>query len=144
MRISYWSSDVCSSDLLGPRLKYSCCLYPHGTETLEQAEEQMFRMYAVRAGLVDGQSMLDLGCGWGSLSLWLAERYPASRIVGLSNSHGQREYIMARAKERGLHNLTILTGNIVDFEMSRSEEHTSELQSLIRISYAVFCLKKKH
>src|SRR3546814_15596481 len=64
--------------------------------------------------------MLDLGCGWGSLSLWLAERYPASRIVGLSNSHGQREYIMARAKERGLHNLTILTGNIVDFEMSEA------------------------
>src|SRR3546814_1501494 len=83
---------------LGPRLKYSCCLYPHGTETLEQAEEQMFRMYAVRAGLVDGQSMLDLGCGWGSLSLWLAERYPASGIVGLSNPPGQRESIINRKR----------------------------------------------
>ncbi|NGY06738.1 SAM-dependent methyltransferase [Solimonas terrae] len=106
---------------LGPRLKYSCCLYPGGHETLAEAEEQMFRLYAVRAGLVDGQSLLDLGCGWGSLSLWLAERYPNSRVVGLSNSHGQRDYIMARAAERGLRNLTILTGNIVDFEMPTTQ-----------------------
>ncbi|MEQ1438524.1 cyclopropane-fatty-acyl-phospholipid synthase family protein [Fontimonas sp. SYSU GA230001] len=101
---------------LGPRLKYSCALYPDGTETLAQAEERMFRLYAERATLADGQRVLDLGCGWGSLSLWLAERYPGSRIVGLSNSHGQREFILARAAERGLRNLTILTGNIVDFD----------------------------
>lgn len=101
---------------LGPRLKYSCALYPDGTETLAQAEELMFRLYAERAQLVDGQRVLDLGCGWGSLSLWLAEHYPNSRIVGLSNSHGQREFIQARAAERGLRNVTILTGNIIDFD----------------------------
>lgn len=100
---------------LGPRLKYSCALYPRGDETLAEAEEKMLALYAERAGLQDGQRILDLGCGWGSLSLWLAERYPGSTIVGLSNSHGQREYIEARARERGLGNLTILTGNIVDF-----------------------------
>ena len=101
---------------LGPRLKYSCCLYPTGNETLARAEELMLELYAARAGLKDGMRVLDLGYGWGSLSLWLAEKYPASKIVGLSNSHGQREFILRRAAERGLHNLTIVTGNIVDFQ----------------------------
>lgn len=101
---------------LGPRLKYSCALYPTGRETLAEAEDLMFALYAERANLVDGQRVLDLGCGWGSLSLWLAAKYPRSQIVGLSNSHGQREFIQARARERGLDNLTILTGNIVEHE----------------------------
>ncbi|WP_411887487.1 SAM-dependent methyltransferase [Hydrocarboniphaga effusa] len=101
---------------LGPRLKYSCCFYPSGRETLAQAEEHMLALYAQRAGLVDGQRILDLGCGWGSLSLWLAERYPNSQIVGLSNSHGQREFIERRARVLGLGNLRIVTGNIVEFE----------------------------
>lgn len=99
---------------LGPRLKYSCCLYPKGNETLAEAEELMFRLYAERAGLVDGQRMLDLGCGWGSLSLWLAQHYPKSAIVGLSNSHGQRDWIMAQARERGFDNLQIVTADIND------------------------------
>jgi cyclopropane-fatty-acyl-phospholipid synthase len=102
---------------LGPRLKYSCALYPTGNETLAEAEEHMFRLYAERAQLKDGMRILDLGCGWGSLSLWLAEHYPKSQIVGLSNSTGQRQFILQRAKERGLTNLSILTGNIVTFEM---------------------------
>ncbi len=101
---------------LGPCLKYSCCLYPTGTETLAEAEQQMLALYAERAGLVDGMRIMDVGCGWGSLSLWLAARYPNSEIVGLSNSHGQREFIMTQAAERGLKNLQIITGNIVDFD----------------------------
>jgi cyclopropane-fatty-acyl-phospholipid synthase len=101
---------------LGPRLKYSCCYYPNGNETLAEAEDKMFALYAERAELRDGLRILDLGCGWGSLSLWLAEKYPNAQIVGLSNSNGQREFITARAKERGFHNLTILTGNIVSFD----------------------------
>ena len=101
---------------LGPRLKYSCALYADGNETLAQAEDKMFALYAERAQLVDGLRILDLGCGWGSLSLWLAEKYPNSEIVGLSNSNGQREFIQKRACERGFKNLTILTGNIVNFD----------------------------
>ncbi|MGH8506146.1 MAG: SAM-dependent methyltransferase [Stenotrophobium sp.] len=101
---------------LGPRLKYSCALYTNGDETLAQAEEKMFALYAERAQLADGMRILDLGCGWGSLSLWLAEKYPNSKIVGLSNSNGQREFIQQRASERGFGNLTILTGNIVEFD----------------------------
>lgn len=110
---------------LGPRLKYSCALYEQGNETLAQAEEAMFALYAERAGIEDGQRILDLGCGWGSLSLWLAERFPQSQIVGLSNSHGQREFIEQRAKERGLDNVTILTDNVVhaDFPMVTVEGH---------------------
>lgn len=101
---------------LGPRLKYSCALYTEGNETLAQAEEKMFRLYAERAQLRDGMDILDLGCGWGSLSLWLAEHYPNSRITGLSNSNGQREFILKRAAERGFKNLQIRTGNIVSFQ----------------------------
>lgn len=103
---------------LGPQLKYSCCLYPTGTETLAEAEQHMLELYAERAQLKDGMRILDLGCGWGSLSTWLAKKYPKSQIVGLSNSHGQREFIQARAKQRGLSNLNIHTGNVVEFEFT--------------------------
>ncbi len=106
---------------LGPRLKYSCCWYETGRETLAQAEEAMLAIYAERAQLKDGMRILDLGCGWGSLSLWLAERYPNSQIVGLSNSHGQREFITSRARERGFGNLTIHTGNVVDFDFTAEQ-----------------------
>ena len=101
---------------LGPRLKYSCCLYPTGSEDLGQAEEAMLRLYAERAGVADGQRILDLGCGWGSLGLWVAEHYPGAQVVGLSNSVGQREWIMAQAAARGLDNLTVVTGDITEFD----------------------------
>ena len=101
---------------LGPRLKYSCCLYGPDATTLAEAEEAMLRLYVERAGLADGQRILDLGCGWGSLSLWLAEKFPRAQVVGLSNSAGQRAFIEGRARERGLPNLRILTGNVVDFD----------------------------
>ncbi|HEX7910842.1 MAG TPA: cyclopropane-fatty-acyl-phospholipid synthase family protein [Paraburkholderia sp.] len=101
---------------LGPRLKYSCCYYPQGGETLAAAEDAMLELYAQRAGLADGQRILDLGCGWGSLSLWLAARYPRASIVGLSNSRGQRAFIERCAAQRGLTNLRIVTGDVVDYE----------------------------
>jgi cyclopropane-fatty-acyl-phospholipid synthase len=101
---------------LGPRLKYSCCLYRSGREDLAEGEEAMLALYAERAALADGMRILDLGCGWGSFSLWAAEKYPHAQVVGLSNSGGQREFIMKRAAERGLSNLTVLAGNVVDFD----------------------------
>ncbi|HKY92202.1 MAG TPA: cyclopropane-fatty-acyl-phospholipid synthase family protein [Nevskiaceae bacterium] len=97
---------------LGPRLKYSCCLYPAGNETLGQAEDLMLAQYVDRAGVDEGQRILDLGCGWGSLSLYLAERFRRSTVVGLSNSHGQAAFIRKLADERGLDNLTIVTGDV--------------------------------
>ena len=104
---------------LGPRLKYSCCLYPTGTESLAQAEEAALAETAMHAGLADGQTVLELGCGWGSLSLWMAERYPASTITAVSNSAGQRAFIEAQARERGLSNLTVLTRDMNVFDTDR-------------------------
>lgn len=99
---------------LGPRLKYSCCLYD-GVETLAEAEVRALEETCAHADLQDGQEVLELGCGWGSLSLWMAERYPASRIVAVSNSASQRAHIEARAAAAGLGNLTVLTRNMNDF-----------------------------
>jgi cyclopropane-fatty-acyl-phospholipid synthase len=99
---------------LGPRLKYSCCVYEDAATTLAQAEEATLALCAQRAELADGQRILDLGCGWGSLALWLAERYPRAQVVALSNSAGQRAFIEARARERGFANLRVLTGNVAD------------------------------
>lgn len=103
---------------LGARLKYSCGYYPRGDETLDQAQDAMLALYALRAGVEDGQRILDLGCGWGALSLWLAQRYPRAQIVGLSNSHGQRAFILQRAAERGLGNLSIVTGDVTSFDFA--------------------------
>jgi cyclopropane-fatty-acyl-phospholipid synthase len=101
---------------LGKRLKYSCCLYPTWTESLDEAEEAALAETCRHAGLTDGQAVLEMGCGWGSLSLWMAERYPRSRITAVSNSHGQRGHIEAQAQARGLKNLTVITCDMNAFE----------------------------
>ncbi|KAG8726491.1 hypothetical protein FRC12_023358 [Ceratobasidium sp. 428] len=97
---------------VGPRMKYSSCLYPTGKESIAQAEGLMLESYCEKAKLCDGIDILDLGCGWGSLSLFLAEKYPDARIVGLSNSSTQKTYIDSVAKEKGFKNLTIITGDV--------------------------------
>ena len=78
---------------LGPRLKYSCCLFLNNNDTLQQAEDNMLALYCERANVRDGMEVLDLGCGWGSLTLYLAEHFPNCRITSLSNSKTQREHI---------------------------------------------------
>ena len=102
--------------LLGPRRKYSGCLWEPGTATLAQAEESMLALTCERAQVRDGMRILDLGCGWGSLCLWLAEKYPAAQITAVSNSNGQREWIEAQAAQRGFDNLTVLTRDVNDLE----------------------------
>ena len=106
---------------LGKRLKYSSCYFPRGDESLDQGEEAMLALYGERAELYDGQAVLELGCGWGSLTLWMAERFPNSRIVAVSNSAPQREFIMARAAERGLENLRVLTHDVNTLELPLGE-----------------------
>ncbi|MBL9174636.1 MAG: class I SAM-dependent methyltransferase, partial [Verrucomicrobiales bacterium] len=101
---------------LGPRLKYSSGFYPTGRETLAEAEELMLDLTGRRAQLADGQEVLELGCGWGSLTLWMAKRYPNSHITGVSNSRTQREYILAEAARRGLKNVEIVTCDMNRFE----------------------------
>ena len=102
---------------LGARKKYSCCYFPNGNETLDQAEIHSLNQVCERAKLSDGQEILELGCGWGSLSLFMAEKYPNSKIIGVSNSHPQREYIEAECKKRNLTNLTIKTCDINVLEL---------------------------
>ena len=97
---------------LGARLKYSACLYPRGDESLDAAEEAMLALTVERAALGDGQDILELGCGWGSLTLWMAERFPAATITAVSNSRPQREHIEARCRERGLANVRVLTCDV--------------------------------
>lgn len=125
--------------VLGPRRKYSCCLY-QGNETLAQAEERALAETASHAGLDDGQDILELGCGWGSLSLWMAEHYPNARITAVSNSHGQRAHIEAEAAARGLSNLRIITADMNDFAIADTFdrvvsvemfEHMTNWQSLL-------------
>ena len=101
---------------LGPRMKYSCCLYPTGKETLAQAEVAMLELYVERAGLKDGMTILDLGCGWGSASLYLAELFPSSKITAFSNSRTQRLYIESQAQLKGLKNLEVITGDVVAYD----------------------------
>ena len=102
--------------VLGRQRKYSGCLWSEGVTTLDEAEVCALDETAQHAGLADGQSILELGCGWGSLSLYMARRFPNSRIVGVSNSNSQRESILKRAQSEGLHNLEIRTFDMNLFE----------------------------
>jgi cyclopropane-fatty-acyl-phospholipid synthase len=98
--------------MLGPHLKYSSGYWPPTVSTLAGAEEAMLRLTTDRAQLVDGQDVLELGCGWGSLTLWMAERFPASRITAVSNSATQREHIEKQAVARGFDNVRVLTCDV--------------------------------
>ena len=101
---------------LGKRLKYSSAYWAPHIQNLDEAEEEMLGMVCARAEIVDGQSILELGCGWGSLSLWMAEKYPTSMVTGVSNSKTQKEYIDAEAVRRGFGNLKIVTADMNAFE----------------------------
>lgn len=98
--------------VLGPRLKYSCCTWDSQVTSLAAAEVASLRQVQERAQLADGQRILELGCGWGSLTLWMAECLPGARITAVSNSHGQRMFIEQRARERGLNNVQVITADV--------------------------------
>ncbi len=127
--------------VLGPRKKYSSGLWKNDTDSFEESENNMLALYCERADIQPGQRVLDLGCGWGSVSLYLAEHYPDCQITGLSNSKTQKEYIDGTAKEKGFENLEIVTGNVVDFEFEANRfdrvisvemfEHMKNYQQLL-------------
>lgn len=128
--------------VLGPQLKYSSGYWPRGTESLAEAEEVGLLETSVHAGLRDGQSILELGCGWGSLTLWMATHYPHSHITAVSNSHSQKAYIEFQARERGLSNLQVLTCDMNEFDIESGQfdrvvsiemfEHMRNWQHLFR------------
>jgi len=107
--------------VLGSRRKYSSCYWPDGVTTLDEAEAAALKVTCERAELADGQQILELGCGWGSLSLWMAEKYPKSRITAVSNSAPQREYIEGKAAAKGFDNLRVITADMNGFDPQNSE-----------------------
>jgi cyclopropane-fatty-acyl-phospholipid synthase len=105
--------------VLGWRMKYSCGYWPDGTDTLDEAEDAMLELTCRRARLGDGQSILELGCGWGSLSMYMARRHPASSIVAVSNSKSQKAFIDEQCRARGITNLEVITADMNDFHTER-------------------------
>ena len=103
------------AEVLGARRKYSCCYWPKHVTGLDEAETAALAMTAERAGIGSGMQVLDLGCGWGALSLWLAEHYPDTRVTSVSNSASQRDYIMSAARDRGLDNIAVQVRDMNDF-----------------------------
>ena len=107
--------------VLGRHRKYSCCWWGEGVEELDRAEAAALRLTCQRAGLQDGQDVLELGCGWGSLSLWMADHYRNSRITAISNSHSQRRHIEREAEARGLFNLRVMTSDANHFDTAAGQ-----------------------
>jgi cyclopropane-fatty-acyl-phospholipid synthase len=105
--------------VLGKHLKYSGCYWPVGVRGLDQAEEQMLDLTCGRAEISDGMEILELGCGWGSLSLWMAQKYPNSHVVAVSNSKPQKYFIRSKCDEGSIDNLEIITQDINDFSIER-------------------------
>lgn len=105
--------------VLGPRLKYSCALYDSEPASLAEAEEAMLALTCERADLHDGHTVLELGCGWGSLTLWMAERYPRCAVTAVSNSAAQKAFIEDRARAAGLSNVQVVTADMNDFATDR-------------------------
>jgi len=102
--------------VLGKNHKYSSCLFSNTARTLDDAEDAMLNLYIERAKLQDGMDILDLGCGWGSVALFVSAKFPKCRVTGLSNSNSQREFIMEEAKKKGITNLKIITGDVSVFQ----------------------------
>jgi cyclopropane-fatty-acyl-phospholipid synthase len=105
--------------VMGKHLKYSSGFWKNDAVSFDQSEEDMLELTTERAELKDGMNILELGCGWGSLSLFMAKKYPNAKVTGVSNSSTQKAYIDGEAKKRGLNNLTIITADMNTFTIDR-------------------------
>jgi cyclopropane-fatty-acyl-phospholipid synthase len=114
--------------VLGAHRKYSCGLWNEGTDSLDAAEEAMLDLTCRRAALEDGHDILELGCGWGSLSLYMARRHPRAHIFAVSNSHSQKRFIDAEAARAGLRNLEVATADMVDFDPRRKFDRVVSIE----------------
>lgn len=102
-------------NVLGKHLKYSSGYWPDGVNSLDESEESMLELSFERAQLADGDSILELGCGWGSLTCYMASKLPNSKITAVSNSKDQKEHILNRCKNQGLDNIEVITADMNDF-----------------------------
>ncbi len=107
------------SQILGKHMKYSSAFWKPGVDSLDQAETDMLALVSQRAQLEDGMDILELGCGWGSLTLWMATHYPRSQIVAVSNSNYQKKFIQKRCVERNIDNVKVITQDMNDFSTDK-------------------------
>jgi len=114
--------------VLGNHKKYSCCYWPEGVDSLDEAEKRGLEQTCSRAEIKDGQKILELGCGWGSLTLWMAEQYPDSQIDAVSNSLSQRHYIESIAKQRNLLNINVVTCDMNDFDTTEEYDRVVSIE----------------
>jgi cyclopropane-fatty-acyl-phospholipid synthase len=119
--------------VLGKWLKYSCCYWPANVSNLDDAEDAMLDLTCQRARLQNGMTVLDLGCGWGPLSLWIATHYPDCQVLSVSNSNTQREFIQNQCKSRGFHNVTAMTADMADFEHDPRFNQGNEFDRVISV-----------
>jgi cyclopropane-fatty-acyl-phospholipid synthase len=103
------------SRVMGDHLKYSCCYWPSHVSDLSEAEEAALELSVTRAGIEDGMKVLDLGCGWGSLSLWIAEHFPNTSVTSVSNSASQRDFILQQASDRSVQNIDVIACDMNEF-----------------------------
>ncbi len=115
-------------EVLGPRRKYSSCYWDEDVQTLDRAESESLAITCERAEIADGMRILELGCGWGSLTLWMAKHYPAARITAVSNSSGQRRFIESEAAREGIENIRVITADMNDFDTSDRFERIVSLE----------------
>jgi cyclopropane-fatty-acyl-phospholipid synthase len=127
---------------LGPNLKYSSAYYQPGVASLEEAEKEMLTLTCERAELQDGMEILELGCGWGSLTLWMSKEFPNAKITAVSNSRTQKEYIDATAKERGLSNITVITADMNVFETASKFDRVVSVEMFEHMRNHGLLLKK--
>lgn len=104
--------------VLGRFLKYSCCYWPEGIYELDEAEEAMLQLTCERAEIHDGMKIIDLGCGWGAFSLWVAQKYPNTQITAISNSHTQKDFIDCQCKKFKIRNIKTLTADVADLNLT--------------------------
>lgn len=128
--------------VMGKHMKYSSGYWKPGVNDIDTSERDMLEITTQRAELKDGQKVLELGCGWGSLSLFMAEKYPNGKITGVSNSHSQKVYIDAQAQKRGLKNLTIITSDMNTFQINEKFDRVVSVEMFEHMRNYKLLLKK--
>ena len=127
---------------LGRHLKYSSGYWHDGVDDLDRAEQDMLELTCERAQLQNGQKILELGCGWGSLSLFMAQRYPKSKITAVSNSRTQKEYIDSEAQHRGIKNLAVVTADMNRFTTKKRFDRIVSVEMFEHMRNYQLLLKK--
>ena len=130
--------------VLGKRMKYSGCYWPDGVKTLDGAEEAMLDLTCRRAQVEDGMEILDLGCGWGSLSFWIAEHYPDCRVLAVSNSSTQREFIEAECAARKISTITVVTADMNEFRPGRTFDRVVSVEMFEHMRNYEILLRRIH